>query len=912
MTLKCLDERRRQLVRDQAEGGLNGIDYIEIVEGTQQRLLCVHFFGEVPSLARANVRIEGGRRIRDIKVLDVEPHESDDPEHQDCLRIQLDRAGDFSCYKLCLYEIDDEGLTTNEFLNGFDPRYVCAEFSFKGECPSDLDCKNESVCLPEVTSPPEINYLAKDYASFRQLIFDRLSLLMPEWQERHVPDIGVALVEVLAYTGDYLSYYQDAVATEAYLNTARQRISVRRHARLVDYYIHEGCNARAWITIETGTKPGDDLNDPVLTYRDIYFTAGPDDADAIVFEPLVEDPNAPIQLFHAHNEIPFYTWSNEECCLPKGSTSATLRDAWIVAKPPESAPEPEYEQKGKYKKGYYPEPEPEPAPPTRKLQLKAGDVLIFEEVIGPKTGSPNDADHTRRHVVKLTKVTPVEDPLVTEKPENSEEELPIPLVEIEWAMEDALPFHLCLSARLPVPADPDDHKKPDDQKNDPNVVKRQPCELVTQISVARGNVILVDHGRTIESPEYLGQVEQKSIQGECSCETSVMDLTTRPKPFHPVFELGPLTFSEALDWNAPAALSVKQDPRNALPQIYSLIGLPAKCYTIPGQSKPEVLAEINPEDEQWRWQSRQDLLGSGGLDRHFVVEIDNDGRAHLRFGDGELGRQPQACQIFHAVYRVGSGPSGNVGAGVITTIGWRNNKSVSDLTLKARNPLPATGGEAQEPVSEARLFAPNAFLKQLERAVTPDDYARLSERYPGRKVQRAGASLRWTGSWYAAEVSIDPLGSESGDPELFKRIKGYLHRYRRMGHDVEVELARYVPLKIEMQICVKAHYLRGHVEAALLEIFSGQVLSDGRLGVFHPDNLTFGEGIYLSKLVAAAQAVAGVESVRVTKLERLGEGDRGELDEGILELGPLEVPQLDNDPNFPERGTLKITMRGGR
>jgi len=98
----------------------------------------------------------------------------------------------------------------------------------------------------------------------------------------------------------------------------------------------------------------------------------------------------------------------------------------------------------------------------------------------------------------------------------------------------------------------------------------------------------------------------------------------------------------------------------------------------------------------------------------------------------------------------------------------------------------------------------------------------------------------------------------------------------------------------------------------LLDIFSGKVLADGQLGFFHPDNLTFGEGIYLSKLVAAAQAVTGVESARVTKLERFGEGARGELEEGILKLGPLEVPQLDNDPNFPERGTLKLTMRGGR
>ncbi len=881
-TLKCSDERRRQLVRDQAEqeGGLNGIDYIEVVEGTHQRLLCVHFFGEVPSLVRANVRIEGGSRIRGMQVLEVEPHESEDPEHQDCLRIQVDTAGDFSCYKVCLYEVDSDGLTTDQPLQGFDPRYTCAEFSFKADCPGDLDCKVEPVCLPLASTPPEINYLAKDYASFRQLLFDRLSLLLPDWPERHVPDIGVALVEALAYTGDYLSYYQDAVATEAYLNTARQRISVRRHARLVDYFVHEGCNARAWLTISTNQ----DLNEPGLTYRDIYFIAGADDDQAIVFEPLVENPDEQLRFYQAHNEIHFYTWGDQECCLPRGATTATLRDKWIA---PQPAP-PANQQPGQHKQaGYYP-PQPKPAP-QRRLQLKKGDVLIFEEVIGPKTGSPNDADRSRRHVVRLTNVTPVEDPLCREAPINSDEDLPIPLLEVAWGPEDALPFDLCLSARMPAPD----------------------CRQVTGISVARGNVVLVDHGRRIDSSEYLGQVSQKSIQGECACEGSVMDLTSRPEPFRPVLEKSPLTFSEPLDFTAPASLSVYQDPRLALPQIHSLIGLPAKCLEPGDQRKPEVLPEVDPSDSRWRWRSRLDLLGSGGLDQDFVVEMDNDGRAHLRFGDDELGRMPQACMFFNAVYRVGNGTLGNVGADVITAVGW-HNRTVSGIQLHPRNPLPAAGGRPPEPMAEAKLFAPMTFAKQLERAITADDYARLAELYPHKKVQRAGASLRWTGSWYAAEVSIDPFGSETADPKMLQQIKGYLHRYRRMGHDVEVEQARYVPLKIELQICVRPRYLRGHVEAALLDIYSGRVLPDGTLGLFHPDNLTFGDGIYLSKLVAAAQAVVGVESARVTRLERLGEGAHGEIQAGILKLGPLEVAQLDNDPNFPEHGTLKITMRGGR
>lgn len=70
-------------------------------------------------------------------------------------------------------------------------------------------------------------------------MLDRLANIIPDWQERNPSDIGIAAVEVLAYAGDHLSYFQDAVATEAYLDTARRRVSMRRHARLLDYPMHE-------------------------------------------------------------------------------------------------------------------------------------------------------------------------------------------------------------------------------------------------------------------------------------------------------------------------------------------------------------------------------------------------------------------------------------------------------------------------------------------------------------------------------------------------------------------------------------------------------------------------------------------------------------------------------------------------
>jgi len=203
-TLTCRDEQRRHEVRRNED--FNGLDYLEVSD--DQLTLTVYFLEKAPEgLVKENVRIKGGRRIRDVRVVDLRLCRQDDPELDDCIIVTVDKPGDFSTYTLCLVALDEDGRPTDKPFPGLDPRYACLEFSFKVNCPSDLDCKTEAFCPPEIREQPEINYLAKDYASFRQLILDRLAVIMPDWQERHVPDLGIALVELWAYVGDRLSYY---------------------------------------------------------------------------------------------------------------------------------------------------------------------------------------------------------------------------------------------------------------------------------------------------------------------------------------------------------------------------------------------------------------------------------------------------------------------------------------------------------------------------------------------------------------------------------------------------------------------------------------------------------------------------------------------------------------------------------
>jgi hypothetical protein len=917
--LHCRDDQRRRLTR---EKGINGVDYVDVSE--DQLSLTVYFLLKAPpEVTVDNVRIDGGRRIRDIQVTDVRMCRVEDPDLDDCMHVSVDRFGDFSTYRLCLVDPDEDGGPGTSPMTGIDPRHACVDFSFKVDCPSPADCRVEEDCPPELYAEPELSYLAKDYASFRQLILDRLALVMPDWQERHVPDLGIALVELLAYAGDYLSYQQDAVATEAYLETARLRTSVRRHARLVDYLMHEGCNARAWVCVETDTDvalPGDvsfitgpieiDPEGRVLTWDDLETRPfGPYE----VFEPVLR---AETSIWHAHNAIHFHTWGDRECCIARGATSATLLDPQPPAEPAAKTARP------KSRKNDY-EQEPEPAPTARSLHLRAGDVLIFEEVLGAKTGDPADADPTHRHAVMLTRVEEDVDPVTGDA-----------ILEVEWGPDDALPFALCISA-VGLPPE---------------------CRDLSDVSVARGNVILSDHGRRV-GDEVLGSVPVTAVLAPCedaACGEQVTYLTGR---FRPQLDEQPVTFAVPLPVRRSAHTVMRRpDPRAGRAQI-ELSNIPLApggsvtlfyagdldateglvvrlrdetdtvAQALRERLSEQTIALLEQEDDEdglstglraalvddlrrlrEPWSPQADLLSSDSEDRHYVVEVDNEGLAHLRFGDGDLGVVPPANATFMADYRIGNGPTGNVGAETITRIVF-DRTVIQNVDLRPRNPFPAWGGTAAEPIRDVKLRAPAAFRRELVRAITGDDYARLAERHPG--VQRAAATMRWTGSWPVVRVAIDAFG-ETATPELLLEVRQLLEPLRRIGYDVAVVGATSVPLLISLIVCVQPFALRAHVEVDVRRALGSRPLPGGELGFFHPDALTFGDDIFVSALVARVQALPGVESVSLDGLRRLHGIAERELDEGVLRLGPLEVAQLASDPNFPENGRLELLLEGGR
>ena len=927
---QCATDKRRGMVR--TSGQFGGLDYVEVEP--DGKTLVVHFFGTVPEgLSARNVVIEGGRRIRNIRVLSAQFNQHADGDT--CLHVTIDKTGDFSPYCICLIEPieatvkclnDAPPMVARLIPKDIDPRYACAPILFRTDCPATLDCKPERCPTEPALPPPAINYLARDFQSFRQLMLDRLLVTMPQWRERHIPDIGITLVELMAYVADQLSYSLDAVATEAYLSTARLRISVRRHARLVDYRMHEGCNARAWVCIESDTSQ-------TFEITDLAFGVPPDGATgrvpgivdwevlrqtpgALIFEPINVDETGQISIVAAHSEIHFYTWGGEECCLSVGSTRASLRDELNESTEGKAA--------GKTDSSYgkadadQPTPAGKVAPSyskpgisdsailagttnqnlsstattaERPLNLIAGDFLILEEIRGARTGALADADPDKRHIVRVTRVMENVDPL------NG-----IRVLEVEWGQEDALPFTLCLSTRTDAPN----------------------CEFV-ETAVARGNVVLIDHGITVDEVDERWVVQAEPLTGCCGCEGAAVDVPMVAKPFSMTLAKPLLTHAEALDPNRVKFLSasvlLKQDPRKAFASVKLDDGEPISWYKLDDPTKlSEKLDETGSSStkpvwrNEWDWISKWDLLSSRSIDRDFVVEVDDEGFAHLRFGDDDCASQPEPRLHFRARYRMGNSTIGNVGREAIV---WVTRKSglLSGIQMRPRNPLPAVGGTEPEPLSHVKLYAPHAYSRVLERAVAASDYAELAGR--DARIDSAYAALSWTGSWYEADVALDPFAKAEWDTSLAKDIELQLDRARRIGHDLRIVLARKVPLVIGLLICVAPHYSRSDVELAIREALSNRRLADGSLGLFHPDNLEFGTDIRASRIVAAVQKLEGVLHMEITEFRRQDTAwDKptptdSSFANNFIVIGRGEIAQIDNDRNFPENGSLNIEMKGG-
>ncbi|MCC3766033.1 baseplate J/gp47 family protein [Streptomyces sp. UNOC14_S4] len=112
---------------------------------------------------------------------------------------------------------------------------------------------------------PAIDYTAKDFDGFRDAMLAHAAQVFPEWTGRNTADFGVVLVELMAYMGDILSYYQEAAAREAFLSTATRRESIMELARMLGYTPDVAAPATGTVVLATEETQATDVFVPAGT-----------------------------------------------------------------------------------------------------------------------------------------------------------------------------------------------------------------------------------------------------------------------------------------------------------------------------------------------------------------------------------------------------------------------------------------------------------------------------------------------------------------------------------------------------------------------------------------------------------------------------------------------------------------------
>jgi predicted phage baseplate assembly protein len=324
----------------------------------------------------------------------------------------------------------------------------------------------------------------------------------------------------------------------------------------------------------------------------------------------------------------------------------------------------------------------------------------------------------------------------------------------------------------------------------------------------------------------------------------------------------------------------------------------------PSAAIPSITLSSSINGDEATWTASPDLLADGPTDTNFVVEIEFNGVATLRFGDNTNGMMPASNTAFTASCRIGNGTAGNLGAESLTYL------DADPRIVSCTNPMPASGGVDPETSAQIQRRAPQAFLIQ-ERAITMSDYVTVTEQ--NAQVESAAATLRWTGSWYTVFVAAEPTNGGLLSKTLRKSLTQYVNQYRLAGQDLKLEGPDYISLQIALTVCVDPSYFKSDVQQALMQVLGSGTQTNGQPGYFAAGTFQLGQNVYLSPIYAAARTVAGVTTVTATIFQpQAVPSTNAFIQSGEIPIGPFQVARLANDPSLPANGQLTFNMQGGK
>jgi hypothetical protein len=255
----------------------------------------------------------------------------------------------------------------------------------------------------------------------------------------------------------------------------------------------------------------------------------------------------------------------------------------------------------------------------------------------------------------------------------------------------------------------------------------------------------------------------------------------------------------------------------------------------------------------FQWTEVPSFYGRGPEEAIFTTRVDENGKTFVRFGDGKTGRRlPTGSRNIRALLRKGIGKNGNTAANTISVL-LQPQPGLKSVT----NPLSGFGGIEPETAGGVKQNAPSTVVT-LGRAVSLRDYEALALDYRGG-VAKARAAWAEFQTQRGVALTIAAAGGGPID-SLVQPLRAFLDQRRDPNVPLSIGGAKHVHFifraRVHLLASTKQSAVKAACEAALGPHFEGT-------GYLDFEQLQFGQSIFQSALLSVLQGVAGVDWVEL-------------------------------------------------
>ena len=276
-------------------------------------------------------------------------------------------------------------------------------------------------------------------------------------------------------------------------------------------------------------------------------------------------------------------------------------------------------------------------------------------------------------------------------------------------------------------------------------------------------------------------------------------------------------------------------------------------------------------------------FASGGSDRIFQIEYDEDFRATIIFGDGSVGVSPDDTATYTVHYRVGGGTRGNITSNALNySLPLTAGGAAANGVLT--NTTPATGGSNAETIERAKKYAPLTFRRQ-DRLVTLEDYSVFANTFIS-KFGTVGKATAATRKAYSSANIIDIYVLEkASDIQLQRATSNFKTQLleqinkKKMATD-EIVIVDGLIRTVDLVTTIRVDKEQKDSQAQIIAKVRNKVLN-----YMNADNREFGQALSIAEL---NRTIFEVEEVRFSTIDNLAQDVRIDFNE-IIQLNNLTI-----------------------